>query len=299
MIGLNTAENFVLLGDFNFNDINWDSLHGHSPSSAKFCDIVFDLNFIQLIDEPTHIHGNILDLVLTNNIDIIHDLSVHSKQPLPISSDHFIITFKIHSNITRPSNRLVTKLPNFSNGDYDGLCHYLNNSDFNPCFQSDDIEFVWSFISTLIKNAINQFVPMTVIHHNHQPKWFNSDIRHHIKCLHTLKRKYNKHPTNNNKVKIEESETLLQPKLSNAKSDYEARLVSTFANNNNPKIYGYIKSITKSNLIPLQSSITPVLLILILQKPMLLISTFILSSLKTLGIVHLLPIYLLLILYPR
>ena len=66
------------------------------------------LNFIQLIDEPTHIHGNILDLVLTNNIDIIHDLSVHSKQPLPISSDHFIITFKIHSNITHPSNRLVT-----------------------------------------------------------------------------------------------------------------------------------------------------------------------------------------------
>ena len=175
--------------------------------------ILFLTNFIQLIDEPTHIHGNVLDLVLTNNIDIIHDLSVHSKQPLPISSDHFIITFKIYSNITRPSNRLVTKLPNFSNGDYDGLCYYLNNSDFNPCFQSDDIEFVWSFISTLIKNAINQFVPMTVIHHNHQPKWFNSDIRHHIKCLHTLKRKYNKHPTNNNKVKIEESETLLQPKL--------------------------------------------------------------------------------------
>ena len=32
------SENFVLLGDF--NDINWDSLHGHSPSSAKFCEIV-------------------------------------------------------------------------------------------------------------------------------------------------------------------------------------------------------------------------------------------------------------------
>ena len=51
----------------------------------------------------------------------------------------------------------------------------------------------------------------------------------------------------NNKVEIEESEALLQP---NAKSDYDARLVLTFANNNNPEIYGYIKSITKSNLIP-------------------------------------------------
>ena len=30
LTGFNTTENFVLLGDFNFNDINWDSLHGHS-----------------------------------------------------------------------------------------------------------------------------------------------------------------------------------------------------------------------------------------------------------------------------
>ena len=147
----NTAENFVLLGDFNFNDINWDSLHGHSPSFAKFCDIVFELNFIQLIDEPTHIHGNTLNLVLTNNIDIIHDLSVHSSSLYLI----IIITFKIHSNITHPSNRLVTKLPNFSNVDFDGLCHYLNNSDFTPCFQSDDIEFVWSFISSYTDKECN------------------------------------------------------------------------------------------------------------------------------------------------
>ena len=63
---------------------------------------------------------------------------------------------------------------------------FVTNSDFTPCFQSnmhDDIEFVWSFISTLIKNAITLFVPMTVMHHNHQPKsceWLNSDIRHHM-----------------------------------------------------------------------------------------------------------------------
>ena len=35
----NVSDNFILLGDFNFNDINWDSLYGRTPSSAKFYDI--------------------------------------------------------------------------------------------------------------------------------------------------------------------------------------------------------------------------------------------------------------------
>ena len=68
--------------------------------------------------------------------------------------------------------------------------------------------------------------------------------------MHTLKRKYNKHPTDSNKVKIEESENLLQAKISHAKSNYEANLVSTYANNNNSKIYSYIKNIAKSTSLP-------------------------------------------------
>ena len=246
----NITDNLILFGDFNFNDINWNSLYGNTSSSAKFCETVFELNLTQLIDEATHIHGNILDLVLTNNIDIIHDITVNSKQPLPISSDHFIITFKLHSNMACSFDKLVTKMPNFANGDFVGLCHYLSNADFTPCFQSNDIEFVWSFISTLIKSGFSHFIPTTVINHQRQPKWFNSDIRHHIKCLHTLKRKYNKHPTDSNKVKIEESENLLQAKISHAKSNYEANLVSTYANNNNSKIYSYIKNIAKSTSLP-------------------------------------------------
>ena len=86
-------------------------------------------------------------------------------------------------------DRLVTKMPNFSNWDLVGLCHYLRNVDFTPCFLSNDIEYVWSCISTLIKSGINHFIPTTGINHNRQLKWFNSNIRHHIKYLHILKRK--------------------------------------------------------------------------------------------------------------
>ena len=225
-------------------------MYGNSPVSAKFCEIIFDLNLCQLVSEPTHIHGNILDLVLTNNPDNIVDLIVHSKSPFSISSDHFVITFRIYSRIVHSTCKVGSRLRNFSRGDFVGLCHYLSNSNFTPCYQTNDIEFVWSFISTTIKNAMDHFIPFTIVHQAHQPKWFNSSIRHRIKCLNTLRRKCNKHPTATIRTKIEESEKSLQAEISKAKIDYEANLVSSCANNSNNKIYQYIKYITKTSSIP-------------------------------------------------
>ena len=70
---------------------------GLSPASAKFCDIIFNLNLSQLICEPTHIAGNMLDLILTNIPDHIFNVNVHSVPPLSIPSDHYTITFDVQT----------------------------------------------------------------------------------------------------------------------------------------------------------------------------------------------------------
>ena len=122
--------------------------------------------------------------------------------------------------------------------------------DLSLCFQSEDIEFIWSFLNNLIGDAINKFVPTSSTSHNKQPIWFNSNIRHHIKCLRTLRCKFNKRPTDNNKMKNENSSNLLQAKITSAKANYESDLIMAFANNNNPRVYKYIRSLTKSHIIP-------------------------------------------------
>ena len=83
---------------------------------------------------------------------------------------------------------------------------------------------------------------------NKQPNWFNSNIRHHIKCLRTLWHKLNKHPTDYNKMKYKNSSNLLQTKISSA--NYESDLITSFASNNNSKVYKYIRGLTKSHTIP-------------------------------------------------
>ena len=71
--------NLIILGDFNIPDIDWNTLSGFSPVSRQFCDLVFDSGLSQLINCTTHIHGNILDLLLTNSEELIQCTSVDNQ----------------------------------------------------------------------------------------------------------------------------------------------------------------------------------------------------------------------------
>ncbi len=62
----NLPANSILVGDFNYPYIDWGSLTSLARG-RNFLNKCGTCSFEQLIDFPTHIKGNILDLVLTNN----------------------------------------------------------------------------------------------------------------------------------------------------------------------------------------------------------------------------------------
>ena len=64
---LSNHNRVIITGNFNLPDINWSSLSGHSYTSNTFCDFVYDNNLFHLVDTPTHVGGNLLDLVLTSD----------------------------------------------------------------------------------------------------------------------------------------------------------------------------------------------------------------------------------------
>ena len=86
----------LILGDFNtFPDIDWGLLSGESQHSINFCGLISYLNLRQLIASSTHKAGNILNLVLTNNDQLVCDIVTHSTLPMGLKSDHYIITFTV------------------------------------------------------------------------------------------------------------------------------------------------------------------------------------------------------------
>ena len=74
----------MVTGDFNFHFENLQS-----DEADEFRKPIFSLNLDQHITEPTHIHGHVLDLVLTRSmVNIVNNLLAHA----PEISDHSPIT---------------------------------------------------------------------------------------------------------------------------------------------------------------------------------------------------------------
>ena len=123
---------------------------GKSPISSSFCDFVFQFNLTQHVLQPTHIKGNILDLVLSNAKISIDNLAISSPCIHKFNTDHFFISF--HPNTTyefvvTKSSRYVF---DYGRADLDGLCSYLLDVDFSSCLCSTNIEFVWEKLKLII-----------------------------------------------------------------------------------------------------------------------------------------------------
>jgi len=79
----------IIAGDFNRPDINWSTPSATSQAPNLFSDLVYDLNLSELVDFATHIHCNLLDLILTNIEESIHNVQIYPHNYQSSSSDHF------------------------------------------------------------------------------------------------------------------------------------------------------------------------------------------------------------------
>lgn len=74
----------IVVGDFNYADIDWSTLSGSCQGSNHFCECVFECN---LVRNPTHIKGNVLDLVLTSDKQaLLTSPRVHPEVDSPTTS---------------------------------------------------------------------------------------------------------------------------------------------------------------------------------------------------------------------
>ena len=239
----------IFVGDFNFPDIDWSALTGSSSQSICFCNFVFDCNLAQHVSEPTHVKGNMLDLVLTSPGVAVNHVTVHPHSVVYFS-DHYAICFDLNCHASTAHISIHGYTFDFSNADYESMSTFLLESDFSVIFGCTNIEFVWFYIKSLLYEAMSLYIPRILIKRRQGPKWFNSDIRHHLKCLRTLKRKFERQPTLQRKNRILTMENLLQSKLVQAKSDYENSLIESQHISHPPAIYSYIRSISNPNVLP-------------------------------------------------
>ena len=129
---LSHNHNIILLGDFNFPDINWNSLTGQSFYFNQFCNLIFQYNLTQFVTFPISVMRNILDLVLNDNNDLISAISSDSPHGSLLTSDHFMISFSFFSCSRKQiSGSHSRHILDYSHADWMALTSYLLEYDFS------------------------------------------------------------------------------------------------------------------------------------------------------------------------
>ena len=167
--------NIIVSGDFNAPDISWDTEYpSQSPASGRLLEIIDDHDRSQHVKEPTRRDRNtqnILDLILSNNPNIIENVSV-----VPGISDHDIVLFTVNTSCRRKKNvqrkiyirkksdstRIKEKLTNLS--------LYMDTRRFNS------IDDKWSYLEDNIHRIMDSCIPSKWTSSRYNLPWFNPQV---------------------------------------------------------------------------------------------------------------------------
>ena len=237
----------VVVGDFNAPDITWSTQSASISTSIQLCNFCHSKNLIQKVHNPTHRQGNILDIILTNSPDRFFDVYVDSSSCTE-HSDHFLISFKCsnHRSNLHSNSNTHSQFYNFSRANLPEIDSFL--IDYNFLTHSSDIQSVWSCLKQGIHLAYDQFIPTVRLPSNPSLPWFNSEIRHLLKKIHTLRRSIRKSPTINRNNKLCLLEERVSRLIQSSKHSYEANLVSSFSSNPK-KLYSHLKRLANNKFI--------------------------------------------------
>jgi endonuclease/exonuclease/phosphatase family metal-dependent hydrolase len=107
-----------IIGDLNLPDLavqEWKAGQSRNAISQAFLEMFNDQGLTQCVEQPTHRHRNILDVLLTNSPQTLSNLVVGEENSF-CASDHFPISFSVKANVRR--NRPVKRqMYNFKKAD--------------------------------------------------------------------------------------------------------------------------------------------------------------------------------------
>jgi Reverse transcriptase (RNA-dependent DNA polymerase)/Endonuclease-reverse transcriptase len=240
----------IIIGDFNFNDINWETWQTEFVGSKGnvFIDMLRNNLLLQEVHKPTRARGkdkpSILDLVITDDADLVQN--IEDIGPLG-KSDHSML--HIFCNM-QSTYKLMNDKMNYNKGCYEEFRKFINidwDNLYSNC--SNDIDMMWNLFKHVIDEGIIRFIPKVSTFDSWKKKLWKVPVSKDIRSLIKQKRKiWHKYIETKNKLYLNEFKSI-RNKIRNETRNVQILEQSEVAKNckaNPKKFWRYIKS--KSNI---------------------------------------------------
>jgi len=221
----------VLMGDFNFPDIDWTRSHGPSTASQKFVDCVDEVFLTQHVQHATRKNA-VLDLVLTSEPDMVDCVSVLGSLG---TSDHSILEWTVQLSPQRSASKC--SYLDFSKADFEAMRRALNAVDWSEKLQ-DDANEQWTTFATILRNLEARYIPKKKPNkYSKKAPWMSCKAIKLVNKKHRLYNKYkNKyHPANMKAAREADIE------IRRAKRSFEKKLAEKI-DTDRKSFYAYVRN---------------------------------------------------------
>lgn len=154
-------KHLVIVGDFNYPNVNWDtctSTDREGSECDQFLESLKDCFLVQHVEEPTRYRGtqrpSLLDLVLTAEENVIRDMRILA--PLG-NSDHCTIVFDYICQQELSSSK--TRKFKYDKGNYADMRASMANIDWKQELSTKDTQESWDRVNVIITEAMNEHIP--------------------------------------------------------------------------------------------------------------------------------------------
>ena len=240
-------KNCIIFGDFNYPNIDWNSYTSSSSTCKTFLDIVITKDYNQIIDFPTHLKGNILDLVLT---DLPRDIISARCEGRLGKSDHSIIM--IETNVTLNHSETSQKVPQWHKANFNQINSDLESFNWDLELRDLSAEEAWTLFTVKVNESVKKNVPFRIRRKASKPVWMNNKCLQAVRKKRRLWRTYKQSKAQQDFSAYKKQEKLVQKLCKTAKKSFEKKLASDKGNTR--KFYAYVNS--KKNV---KSSVGPLI----------------------------------------
>ena len=229
----------VLIGDFNFPDIDW--ANGTSGSRGRdFFDTTTEMFLEQHMDGPTHASGNVLDLILTDQEGLIYDVNTNGRIG---KSDHDLISFKIMIDENR--NNVQRESLNYRRANFVEMRRTMQTIDWEDKLGGKNANEMWIAIRGCIQNQMEMHIPKKKMRSKTEPMWMDEEIKKHIREKKKAWKTWKEKKTERSKEEYKKTVTTLKRKIRNKKNSLERKIAES--RKSNPKMfYSFINSAKKT-----------------------------------------------------
>ena len=237
--------NVILAGDFNAPDVDWTSPLDSDKltfASKKLLEVFDDHDLNQFVKEPTRRQGDsqhILDLVLSNNKDIISRVKV-----IDGISDHDIVLFNVRASCQRKRN-VKRKVYIKKKADCQRIKRELQSlAEAQASVIGDaSVDEKWNYFEENIRRIMDTCIPHKMTSSRYNLPWFDRSLRRQTRAKQRLynKAKKSRNPAHWSEYRAARKRT--QKNLKSAREVYISDFLGDAIEENPKRFWSYIKQL--------------------------------------------------------